>query len=223
MRRHDLVHVSEECWHTARDRLGAVGTEPLVVGWVSRGWPFVARRRAPGEDEAGVPLALPLPPSAGKRRLAFLVAQDCVVSVEPPPLVTEVSNWAPRSWRPTLGRLSRSPTLLGPEVRVCGSLAWATLTGLNYLGPASDLDVLVPLRDPASIDVVIAELAAVEAEAPMRIDAELVRHDGLTANWRDVQAARPEIFAESLSEATVIPRDAFLQGAHHSAGDPEAT
>ncbi len=68
-RRHDLIFVSPVAWRSLLKTRDDLAGEPLVIEWVDRGWPLVARRTLPGEAD-GLPLGLPLPPFAGKRRLA---------------------------------------------------------------------------------------------------------------------------------------------------------
>ena len=128
LRRHDLVFVSAAAWRALLDERGDLAREALLPGWVDRGWPLIARRVLPGEG-AGLPLGLPLPPSHGKQRLALTLPHDAFVSSVPPPLLRDAMRAAPTAWHPTLDRL----LALDADVRVYGSLAWQTLTGLDYL------------------------------------------------------------------------------------------
>jgi len=52
---------------------------PLVRTWVDQGWPVIVRRRAEGEDPDLAPVGVPLPPAAGKRRVALLLPPDGVM------------------------------------------------------------------------------------------------------------------------------------------------
>src|ERR1700751_411322 len=51
IRRHDLVFVSPAAWRSLLQRHDYLAGEPLVVEWVDRGWPLVARRTLPGEAD----------------------------------------------------------------------------------------------------------------------------------------------------------------------------
>jgi phosphoribosyl-dephospho-CoA transferase len=64
------------------------------------------------------------------------------------------------------------------------------LTGLAYLTPHSDLDVLWPV--PANFDVhsLICNIAQVQRDAPLRIDGEIIFPDGSGVNWRELWNAR---------------------------------
>jgi len=83
IRRHDLVLVSPAAWRSLLQRHDDLAGEPLVIEWVDRGWPLITRRAMHGEAD-GLPLGLPLPPFAGKRRLSFLMQPDDIVATARP-------------------------------------------------------------------------------------------------------------------------------------------
>ena len=87
LRRHDLVVVSRAAWQSLLAERRDLAGEPVVAGWVDRGWPLIVRRPMPGEGD-GLALGLPLPPSHGKRRLALSLPFAAMVSTAPPPLLS---------------------------------------------------------------------------------------------------------------------------------------
>lgn len=97
--------------------------------------------------------------------------------------------------------------------RVFGSLGWTALTGLDYLGPASDLDLLWPVLPPVRMEALLAALARIEARAPMRLDGEVLLPDGSGANWRELQAGGAEILVKGTGDVALHPRAAFLGAA----------
>lgn len=209
MRRHDLIHVSPRGWRSlvaARDDLAA---DPLVARWGDRGWPLIGRRALPGEAH-GVALGLPLPPFAGKRRLSFLVPSGDVASSAPPLALRSARSAAPPAWGPTLGRLDDLAARHSVEVRVFGSLAWQALTGLNYLTERSDLDVLFHVRRDTDLSRFIADLAAIEADAPMRLDGEVVREDGAAVNWREFHSGAREVLVKTIEGVALLGASLFL-------------
>ena len=207
-RRHDLVFVSAAAWRTLLESRGDLAGEPLIAGWVDRGWPLIVRRMMPGEAP-GLALGLPLPPSHGKRRLALGLPRDALVSCAPPPLLREAMGAAPLAWQPTLERL----IALSADVRVYGSLAWQFLTGLDYLTARSDLYMLLPMPRPAEALRLIAGLAALEQAAPMRLDGELVRSDGAGVNWRELHEGAAEVLVKTTHDALLQETHRFLDGA----------
>src|SRR5262245_49434483 len=100
---------------------GDLAADPLVARWSGRGWPTVGRRAIPGEA-SGVALGLPLPPSAGKKRLGFLLPSDDITSVVRPPLLKDARGSAPHAWWPALDRLEQLAFRHSVEVRLFGSL-----------------------------------------------------------------------------------------------------
>ena len=209
VRRHDLIFVSPVAWHSLLKTRDDLFEGPLVADWAGRGWPLVARRAMPG-DTVGVALGLPLPPFAGKRRLSFLMQPDDIVSTAPPLELSATINVAPESWRHTLDQVADLASRYGVEARVFGSLAWQTLTGLTYLTASSDLDLLLPIRRSSDLAQLTTDLAAIEAAAPMRLDGELVRDDGVGVNWREIHACAREVLVKSTGDVALLDTNLFL-------------
>jgi phosphoribosyl-dephospho-CoA transferase len=215
-RRHDLIYVSPVAWRSLLTARGELAAAPLVAdslleSWVDNGWPLIGRRAMPHEAR-GVALGLPLPPFAGKRRLSFLIRPEDIVSTAPPPTLGFASRVAPRAWRPTLDALDELGSRHGMAVRVFGSLAWRALTGLDYLTGRSDLDLLLRVRRDTDLLRLAADVAAVEAAAPMRLDGEFVRDDGAAVNWREVYAGAREILVKTVGGVALLDTSLFLSG-----------
>ncbi|CAJ9721916.1 phosphoribosyl-dephospho-CoA transferase [Burkholderia pseudomallei] len=261
--------------------------------WAARGWPLIVRRRSP--CDAGVPLGLPLPPSAGKRRVALAAAREQIDSACALPTLADVGRQAPPAWRPTLARLRALADAHRVDCRVFGSLAWQTLTGLRYLSDESDLDVLlmpggasssaslfrfsssfassfasvsVPPPSPSvsipqssrawpvpalagasaaavtgaeasapmtaqmeasasrlsrwpgsssmpsrrdAIAPFLAALAEIDADAPMRIDGELLCADGAGVNWRELHAGGRAVAMKTATGVELVAPRTFLE------------
>ena len=211
LRRHDLVFVSPAAWRSLLEARRDMAGEPLVAGWIDRGWPLIARRVVPGETD-GLPLGLPLPPSLGKRRIALLLPADAMVSTSPPPLLGDAIAVAPPAWRPTMERLVDLAASRGGQMCVFGSLAWRLLTGLDYLTARSDLDILVLLPRAGDVARLTAELAALERTAPMHLDGELVRHDGAGVSWREFNEGAHEVLVRTTRNAALLRASQFIGG-----------
>ena len=188
-----------------------LAAEPLVALWADKGWPLVGRRAMPGEAQ-GVPLGLPLPPLAGKRRLSLLMQAEDIVSTSPPPALKSARGAAPPAWRPTLDALGELASRHSVEARLFGSLAWRALTGLDYVTDRSDLDLLLHVHRDTDIHRLTAELAGLEAAAPMRLDGELVRDDGAAVNWREFHAGAREVLVKTVGGVALLDRSLFLSG-----------
>jgi len=208
-RRHDLVRADPSAWAALVAERAELAASPWVADWAARGWPLMVRRPLETDAPGRVPLGLPLPPSAGKLRLAFDLAPGALTAPEPPPLLSDAAAGAPPAWRDTLARL----VALEPGVRVFGALAWQALTSLTYLSPSSDVDLLWPSPSRSRLEPLLAAIAAVEAEAPMRLDGELVRPDGAAVNWRELASAGEEVLVKRLHGIAMQSRHVFLEDA----------
>ncbi len=211
LRRHDLIFVSPVAWRSLLKTRDELVEEPLVVDWADRGRPLVARRAMPGDTD-GVALGLPLPPFAGKRRLSFLMQPDDIVSTAPPLELSATIHGAPEPWRHTLEQVADLASRHGVEARVFGSLAWQMLTGLNYLTAGSDLDLLLPLPRSRDLDRLTADLAAIEATAPMRLDGEITRNDGAGVNWRELHTGARKVLVKNTGDVALLDTNLFLSG-----------
>lgn len=210
LRRHALVTLTAAGWAALLARDAALAGDARVRAWAARGWPLVVRRALP--DEVGVPLGMPLPPSAGKRRVAICVDADALAAVALPPAFADVLDAAPAGWRPTLRALDALGARCGVQGRVFGSLAWQALTGERYVTGTSDLDVLFPLPDAAQAATLLDGLTALDAAAPMRIDGELLRDDGAGVNWRELHAGLPEVAIKTAGGVALGAAAEFIAG-----------
>jgi phosphoribosyl-dephospho-CoA transferase len=190
---------------------GDLAADPLVARWSDRGWPTIRRRAMPGEA-SGVALGLPLPPSAGKKRLCLLLQSDDITSIARPPLLNDARASAPRSWWPALDRLDELASCHSVEARVFGSLAWRALTGLDYVTDRSDLDLLLAVGRDTDLDRLVTNVAAIETDAPMRLDGELMREDGAAVNWREFHAGAGEVLVKDIEGIRLLDRELFISG-----------
>lgn len=211
MRRHDFIYVCPAAWRSLVTTREDLAIEPLVVRWAARGWPLISRRALPGEGQ-GLALGLPLPPIAGKKRLSTMMQATDIIAIATPPSLSLARKAAPRSWRPTLDRISALAEERGVDARVFGSLAWQALTGLQYVTETSDIDLLLRFDSGTDIAGVIASMADIERSAPMRIDGEAVRHDGAAVNWRELHAGSREVLVKAASGVALLETSRFLSG-----------
>jgi phosphoribosyl-dephospho-CoA transferase len=212
LRRHQLVRVCPAAWESLLRARADLSGEPLLREWARQGWPLIVRRRGPLDGD-GVLLGLPLPPSAGKRRIAVEMPAGDIASVSVLPSVSEVLGAAPVAWQPCLQRLTELARAYRVRAGVFGSLGWQWLTGLTYLGPHSDIDIAWTLPRPDQLERFLGELSDIDARAPVRLDGELVRADGAGANWRELHGGRAELALKTANEARLCARVDFIGAA----------
>ncbi|WP_210731753.1 malonate decarboxylase holo-[acyl-carrier-protein] synthase [Sphingomonas sp. PAMC26645] len=195
-----MVRVDQRAWATMLRGRPELAAELVVADWVSNGSPLVVRRPDCAAQDGMIALGLPLPPSHGKRRIAVELSLAALIDLSSPPTLAEAQVVAPKNWHPTIARLLD----VDPAVRTFGGLAWQFLTGLPYLSPSSDLDLLWLQGAP------LGELAAIDADAPMRIDGEVVASDGGAVQWRELGSATGEVLVKRLHGASTMSVEAFM-------------
>jgi phosphoribosyl-dephospho-CoA transferase len=190
-RRHDLLHVAPPAWSAALAAFPPPGTAaPLLEGWADRGWPVIVRRRMAGEAAGAIPIGVPLPPAAGKCRIAMSLPGSGVINGATPPLLQDVARAAPTPhWQHIVSALVRLGKRYGIRPLVFGSLMWQHQTGLPYLHPGSDLDVLWPVSSDCDIASLVSGVAEIEGNGTPHIDGEIVFPDGSAVNWRELLKA----------------------------------
>ncbi|HYF58205.1 MAG TPA: malonate decarboxylase holo-[acyl-carrier-protein] synthase [Burkholderiaceae bacterium] len=204
--RHAWVRISPG----ARLRLRADADDDrfdAVRAWLALGRPFVARARRDDDPPEQVPLALSRPrPSPG---VPFCVEPDAVLGWSPPPPLRHAIGMLPPAWVEPARALDGALGALGVEAGVFGSAAWSLVAGSSRMTASSDLDLVVPVRDRASLDGALARLAAAQAGAPGRIDAECVWPDGRAAHWRELSAGGATVLTKSVDGAALERVDAL--------------
>jgi phosphoribosyl-dephospho-CoA transferase len=209
LRRHQLVRLKPASWSELLHARSDLAGEALLQGWADCGWPLIARRPLPGEA-GGYALGLPLPPSAGKRRIAVNMRCEDIDSVALLPRLSETIGSAPTSWEGSMQRLNLLAERYDIEARVFGSLAWQWLTGLTYLSPGSDLDIVWTLPQREHIGAFLADIAEIETQAPMRLDGELIRADGSGVNWRELHAGSKDLALKTPTDVQLCSYEAFI-------------
>jgi phosphoribosyl-dephospho-CoA transferase len=201
-RRHDLVHVAPEVWASVLALSPQLAELPLLGEWADQGWPVIVRRRSEADDRQLVPVGVPLPPAAGKHRVALLIPPDAILQrSRPPALRAAAVSASDPSWRSTIDALVAVGARSGLEPAAFGSLLWQHLTGLAYLSPHSDLDVLWPIPANFNVHALVCRIAEIQHDAPLRIDGEIVFPDGSAVNWRELLNAH-----QAPDRATVLAK-----------------
>lgn len=198
--RHALVWLSARGWDGVR---AATDTESIAVRdalarWRDADWPLVVRRRSPDEPapdglQEPVPVGLALPPhpqTGVKPRIAAMVARVDIRRHAAPTPLSEALSAAPPQWRAGLLALHMESMASPLPLRVFGSLAWQAITGMPFLRPTSDIDLLLAPRTRRELALGVDLLERHGAGLPL--DGEIVFPSGAAVawkEWRDVVAA----------------------------------
>lgn len=213
LRRHDLLHVAPGAWKEAlRSRPDTVAGIDVLEGWADAGWPVIVRRRDPADSEDLVPIAVPLPPSAGRTRVALEVPRAAVCGRHAPLSLERARAVAPRAWQASIDALLAAGVRHRSRASVFGSLLWQALTGLAYVRASSDLDAAWAVGKGTDVVALVETLGVVDHECTPRIDGELIFPDGGGVSWREL-ARRPEaVVVKRLDRVESCRLDTVLDG-----------
>jgi phosphoribosyl-dephospho-CoA transferase len=202
------AQIADSFQAAAAIRLLAAGA-PLVIG----------RQPATGDGIPGaetlIAAGMPLPPALGKGRLPFRISTRNIIRTAKPPRLADTIPRLPAIWRAPLLRLLCGALSIGIELRLYGSAAWEGLTGLSYLTPRSDIDLL---WRPVSVDQLaagVAFLAEWEAATGIRTDGEILFGDDDAVAWREwlESGANPvpqRVLVKSHARVRMCSRDELL-------------
>ena len=186
--RHNLAWLTASGWEAVQ---AATVQQPVPVRdalarWHSAGWPLVVRRAEPEQPAGTIAVGIPLPPHADtgvKIRVAAIVAPQHIERMEPPLLLASALKSVLPQWRAALLALQMEAMDALPPLRVYGSLAWQSLTGMTYLRNTSDIDLLF---SPASRDQLALGIALLARHATaLPLDGEVIFPSGAAVAWKE--------------------------------------
>jgi len=157
-----------------------------VTSWLAADRPLVFARQPCGDVLSNnIAVGLALPPAQGKRRIALSVAAHDIARYTPPLLLADAIAHAPAGWQPALSELDTAAMEIDIELRVFGSLAWQALSGIQYLTPQSDIDLLWHPQSHAHLQQGIALLTQWEQTSGLRADGEVLFGGSSAVSWRE--------------------------------------
>jgi phosphoribosyl-dephospho-CoA transferase len=156
-----------------------------VAAWLDADRPLVVARQPDNKVAETISVGLALSPAQGKRRIALRVAAHDIARYTPPLRLADAIDQAPAGWQPALTELDAEATNIDIELRVFGSLAWQALSGIQYLTPQSDIDLLWHPLLNTQLQQGIALLARWEQSSGLRADGEVLFGGSSAVSWRE--------------------------------------
>ena len=157
-----------------------------IAAWLAADRPLVVARQPCIETLSdNIAVGLALPPAQGKRCVALVVAAHDIARYTQPLLLADAIAHAPAGWRTALAELDAAAMDISIELRVFGSLAWQALSGLPYVTPQSDIDLLWRPLSNAQLQHGIALLACWERSSGLRADGEVLFGASSAVSWRE--------------------------------------
>jgi phosphoribosyl-dephospho-CoA transferase len=184
--RHMLVWLEEDGWRAVQHAARKEHRAALKL-WEGQDWPAVVRRMDAGTPDDEICLGLPLPPDedTGEKVRVSLRAHVGHISKAAPAVHLRGALRCSGPWREPLTALERDAAGLG--LRVYGSLAMQALTGLLYVSPTSDVDVLFHPTSRKQLDEGLALLSRHATQLPL--DGEIVFPGGQAVSWKEWRMA----------------------------------
>jgi phosphoribosyl-dephospho-CoA transferase len=155
--------------------------------WLGKGHPLIVRRPCLSEDGNTLNLGLSSPPDPTKRRLAFRLPLASIGRIAEPPLWTDCVMAATPEIAGILKSILSATQASGLPLQTFGSYAWQYHTGLAYVTPHSDIDLLVPITRRENWRRFRQATTGPEA-TDHRIDLEIVLNGDASFNWREFGA-----------------------------------
>jgi phosphoribosyl-dephospho-CoA transferase len=194
----DVLRAQVDAW-LAADRPLVVARQPEDVGAGhareqkdNRGHgPLLQDRFSVGKKTGEtISVGLALPPAQGKVRIVLNVNASDIGRHTPPLKLSDAIANAPTEWQPALAELDAAAMDIGIELRVFGSLAWQSLSGLQYVMPQSDIDLLWHPKSHKQLQQGIALLACWEQSSGLRADGEVLFGGSSAVSWREWSALK---------------------------------
>ncbi|HEX3843448.1 MAG TPA: malonate decarboxylase holo-[acyl-carrier-protein] synthase [Steroidobacteraceae bacterium] len=204
--RHDLLRIDVLLWQALAAMQGEDTRACWLREWGARDWPVIVRRDDSESSPDSVAVGVPLPPSAGKLRVALHVPRVAMAARLSPVLLADCRRAAPRRWGTVLDRLEALGDATAIAPGVCGSLLWQHLTGLAYLHDASDIDVLWQVTSLGQARAIAGALPEIEHRTGIRVDGEILSARGWGVHWREFGTQAPEMLVKTRSSAQLCSR-----------------
>lgn len=211
--RHDLVWLQAGAAIKVRPLpcAGTIDAEAQLAEWIDAGRPLVFARQPSELPPGRLLLGLPLPPSAGKHRIACEVPTALVERRAPPPPLAAIAALLPDTWQSALQALGRDAAITATGPRAFGSAAMQAVTGMQCLTEQSDLDLLLTPPDRDAALRALDALARIDClgDGP-RLDGEMLDATGRAANWRELLGNAPQVLFKHVDRIGLIAREDFL-------------
>jgi phosphoribosyl-dephospho-CoA transferase len=182
--RHNLVWLSDDGWQAV---LGEAANDAAtsIAAWARAGHPAVVRRAEPDGGDSIVFAGIALPPDANgtKKRIPLRIPWAHVSIVAAPLHLDEVVAAMPPTWQPALVRLCAEAQRQQISLQVYGSAALQGITGMRYVTPSSDIDLLLHPATHAELHAGLLLMA--EHARILPLDGEVVFPDGSAVAWKE--------------------------------------
>ena len=181
LQRNHLVWLNDSAWQQVMVKPWDSQERSILSHWQTQQLPLVLSTQRVQQTPATISLGLPAPTQWQRRKLALEVAPQDIQRVGTFPALEHIvqTEFAETALHPFLKHMSA----LQVAVQVYGSFGWQHLTGIAYVRPGSDLDVIAKVPDLVIATEVARALEALRLS--VRVDGELAFPGGYAVAWRE--------------------------------------
>ncbi len=187
LERHMLVWLEDAGWDAAQTAIEPQHKAAFRL-WQSQSWPVVARRADADAAPDQICLGLPLPPDEDTGEKVRISLRAHAAHIKKATSAIELAAVLRSSLSPFSAPLAALELdAAGMRLRVYGSLAMEALTGLPYVSPTSDVDILFHPTSRRQLEDGVALLSRHAAALPL--DGEIVFPGGAAVSWKEWRMA----------------------------------
>ncbi|PTV95779.1 phosphoribosyl-dephospho-CoA transferase [Rhodobacter aestuarii] len=140
-------------------------------------------------------------------RAAVAVSVDQVTAGVTPWEVMGLAEMLGDTAHPVIPALSAICDETGCKIGLIGSLAMQVVTGLRYLRPGSDVDIVVRGKALDSLMDFHAELGALSARTGLKIDAEVELSGSIGVKLSELVSSADQVLGKTISGVELISRN----------------
>jgi phosphoribosyl-dephospho-CoA transferase len=188
VRRHQLVYPVTE-------KLEEEGLKKEILEWFQKGFPGIVRRPCFAENKK-ICIGVPFPPSMGKLRLACDLPMEKIAAIKKPPTLLECRKSLPDDSAGALEKLQFELDKKKLKAYAVGSIAWETLTGINYVTENSDIDLLFIVENKNEFKDIDAILEHWHSEINRKCDIEIMLSNGNGFLWKEHKQSNGEVLVK---------------------------
>lgn len=169
---------------------------------------IVCRPTGPCPDGGGqLGFAFPFRHGAARVRAAVPVRRGQVTAFVTPFEVMDRALTLGAVLHPALPDIARIGALTGVGIGLIGSAALQTVTGLPYLRPDSDLDLVIRAEDRAQLHDFAAAIGALAYRRALAVDVEVLLPGGIGVKLSELVSEAPTVLGKTLSGVELIARE----------------
>ncbi|MCW2307159.1 phosphoribosyl-dephospho-CoA transferase [Rhodobium gokarnense] len=161
------------------------------------------------EDGGQIGFSFPFRIGEERVRSAVPVCADQIESYVTPYEVMERAGASPRVVHPVLIDLRKVAAAAGITLGLIGSAAMQVVTGLDYVRPDSDLDVLVQAGTAQQLQWFWQEICDLKVRTGTAIDAEIDMQGRCGVKLSEYMSDAEVLLAKSISGVELIDRNKF--------------